>query len=144
MASIVAFQAVDRGLIPCWRSFFYCSLCKNQEIKKGVRSGIRTHAHIRGPECSHQHCWGRTCPWVWRLRPLGHPDMFILWLNNDISWEYFVRTKKCSRWGLNSQPPHILHHELLISTARWPIAPLEQANKPEKTSTQLIKNINPM
>ena len=30
---------------------------------------------------------------------------------------------------MNSQPPHLLHQKLLISTARWPIAPLEQPHK---------------
>ena len=41
----------------------------------GVRSGIRTHAHYCGPECS----WNRKDveSWVWRLRPLGHPDKWI-------------------------------------------------------------------
>ena len=42
---------------------------KNQ--KESVRSGVRTHAHIRGPEHS---IWRFVLPWVWRLRPLGHPD----------------------------------------------------------------------
>ena len=38
-----------------------------------VRSGIRTHALIRGPECS-LHRSEECISWVWRLRPLGHPD----------------------------------------------------------------------
>ena len=57
MASIVAFQAVDRGSIPRWGSFFDYFHYKNITKIKAVRSGIRTHAHIRGPECSHQQ-WG--------------------------------------------------------------------------------------
>ena len=40
MASIVAFQAVDRGSIPCWRSSFYCFYCKNQKIKKVSEVGF--------------------------------------------------------------------------------------------------------
>ena len=41
--------------------------------KDFVRSGIRTHALIRGPECSLR--WSEEySSWVWRLRPLGHPD----------------------------------------------------------------------
>ena len=54
MVSIVAFQAVDRGSITRWRSYFWQS-SNNNEIVKGknfVRSGIRTHAHISGPEFS--------------------------------------------------------------------------------------------
>ena len=45
--------------------------------KKGiVRSGIRTHAHIRGPEFS--LLWSEEAnSWVWRLRPLGHPDILL-------------------------------------------------------------------
>jgi hypothetical protein len=39
-----------------------------------VRSGIWTHALIRGPECS-SSIGGEGVPWVWRLRPLGHPDI---------------------------------------------------------------------
>ena len=44
--------------------------------KKFVRSGIRTHAHIRGPERPIPICLlsEGNQPWVWRLRPLGHPD----------------------------------------------------------------------
>lgn len=48
--------------------------------KKLVRSGIRTHAHIGGPEGplgTHFCHWvivTSFCTWVWRLRPLGHPD----------------------------------------------------------------------
>ena len=47
-----------------------------------VRSGIRTHAHIRGPERSILRlrlCEERCEPWVWRLRPLGHPDCSVTW-----------------------------------------------------------------
>ncbi len=33
--------------------------------------------------------------------------------------------KPCSRWGSNSQPQHCSAAYCLISTARWPIAPLE-------------------
>ena len=38
-----------------------------------VRSGIRTHALIRGPERSIVS--EEYSSWVWRLRPLGHPDL---------------------------------------------------------------------
>ena len=34
MASIVAFQAVDRGSIPRWRIFFYYSYYKNEKKNK--------------------------------------------------------------------------------------------------------------
>lgn len=34
MVSIVAFQAVDRGSIPCWRSIFSPQATKNIQIKK--------------------------------------------------------------------------------------------------------------
>ena len=53
MVSIVAFQAVDRGSIPRCRIIFYTKPKKKEkkkEKKRYVRSGIRTHAHIRGPE----------------------------------------------------------------------------------------------
>ena len=58
MVSIVAFQAVDRGSIPRCRNipfvfFFYQDRHSGgYEKKTGVRSGIRTHAHICGPERS--------------------------------------------------------------------------------------------
>ena len=54
MVSIVAFQAVDRGSIPCCRIIFYNNKKKEKKQEKSyVRSGIRTHAHIRGPESPH-------------------------------------------------------------------------------------------
>ena len=47
--------------------------------KSFVRCGIRTHALIRGPEFSWQLCIAEQGnPWVWRLRPLGQPDMLSL------------------------------------------------------------------
>ena len=46
--------------------------------EKIVRSGIWTHAHIRGPERSFLPLDGKIIkPWVWRLRPLGHPDTYF-------------------------------------------------------------------
>ena len=55
---------------------------KVQKKKYFVRSGIRTHAHIRGPECSLQ-CSEESFSWVWRLRPLGHPDILVLLLKSS-------------------------------------------------------------
>ena len=55
MVSIVAFQAVDRGSIPRWRSFVFSLLKIILMEEKSVRSGIRTHAHISGPEISRSH-----------------------------------------------------------------------------------------
>ena len=50
-----------------------------EKVVKGVvRSGIRTHAHIRGPECSLDSS-EEYISWVWRLRPLGHPDFTSIW-----------------------------------------------------------------
>ena len=75
MVSIVAFQAVDRGSIPCCRIIFYNKPKKKKERKKTCQkwdSNPRPHSWTRKPsatvivEGSH--------PWVWRLRPLGHPD----------------------------------------------------------------------
>ncbi len=44
--------------------------------KRFVRKGIWTPALIWGPEISHLHPTREQgfLPWVWRLRPLGHPD----------------------------------------------------------------------
>ena len=60
MVSIVAFQAVDRGSIPRCRIIFLQQTKKKKRKKKKkkryVRSGIRTHAHIHGPE-SPQPLW---------------------------------------------------------------------------------------
>ena len=54
--------------------------------KMFVRSGIWTHARIRGPEHSQLAAMqARYYPWVWRLRPLGHPDIW----NNDALWKTF-------------------------------------------------------
>ena len=54
-------------------------LKKNRYVKKSfVRSGIRTHALIRGPECS-LNSSEEYFSWVWRLRPLGHPDFASTW-----------------------------------------------------------------
>ena len=55
MVSIVAFQAVDRGSIPRWRSFVFSLLKIILMEEKSVRSGIRTHAHISGPEISRSY-----------------------------------------------------------------------------------------
>ena len=62
MVSIVAFQAVDRGSIPrcrnCLFVFFKFKMAILGDMKKKhVRSGIRTHAHICGPECSWPLYW---------------------------------------------------------------------------------------
>ena len=60
---------------------FYKVLIKLENSPKSyfVRSGIWTHALIRGPEFSFTEALylRARCviPWVWRLRPLGHPDI---------------------------------------------------------------------
>ena len=47
----------------------------DQKKNDYVRSGIRTHASIRRPERPLPLRNGKEWqPWVWRLRPLGHPD----------------------------------------------------------------------
>ena len=45
----------------------------NLQVKITVRSGIWTHASMWRPEVPFYS--GRSQPWVWRLRPLGHPDI---------------------------------------------------------------------
>ena len=57
-------------------SMIVSELVECKVVTKVVRSGIWTHAHIRGPEHSYLQIWRRNdaIPWVWRLRPLGHPD----------------------------------------------------------------------
>ena len=51
-----------------------------------VRSEIWTHARIRGLEHSQLAAMqAMYYPWVWRLRPLGHPDS----CNNDALWQTF-------------------------------------------------------
>ena len=61
MVSIVAFQAVDRGSIPRCRNCLFVFFNSRWQFrgyeKKHVRSGIRTHAHICGPECSWPLYW---------------------------------------------------------------------------------------
>ena len=54
------------------RNYVFTKCC---DKKSFVRSGIRTHALIRGPEISDY--WERYIPWVWRLRPLGHSDILL-------------------------------------------------------------------
>ena len=50
--------------------------CLISVAKSCVRCGIRTHALIRGPEFSSYSLSGKKAePWVWRLRPLGQPDI---------------------------------------------------------------------
>ena len=84
----------------------FLSMVAKKERKNDVRSGIRTHAHRCGPEHSVS---AEDLSWVWRLRPLGHPDM----LTNEATYdknnkpEFNVWEKNCSRWGSNSQPPHV-------------------------------------
>ena len=51
-------------------SIYFVLEIRRWEKKVCVRSGIRTHASIRRPESPR---WG-SFAWVWRLRPLGHPD----------------------------------------------------------------------
>ena len=57
---------------------YYARIGFEKVLKKFVRSGIWTHALIRGPEvsCTKALYLRARCviPWVWRLRPLGHPD----------------------------------------------------------------------
>ena len=59
----------------CFGSSIWMTCSPSQKIS--VRSGIRTHASKGRPErpyrMSSQQCRGIE-PWVWRLRPLGHPD----------------------------------------------------------------------
>ena len=48
-------------------------------------------------------------------------------LDSPRSTEFVTSKRMCSRWGSNSQPRHCSAGDCLISTARWPIAPLEPA-----------------
>ena len=67
-------------------------VCKFLLVKNVVvRSGIRTHALIRGPEISVYR--EGFIPWVWRLRPLGHPDILIIMWKN-IHFQYSENTNK--------------------------------------------------
>ena len=75
MVSIVAFQAVDRGSIPCCRIIFYNKPKKKKRKKKTCQkwdSNPRPHSWTRKPSAT--AIVEGTHPWVWRLRPLGHPD----------------------------------------------------------------------
>ena len=75
-------------LINIWCYFLSkCSTLYHEFFSKKknflVRSGIRTHALIRGPECSLLRS-EEYSSWVLRLRPLGHPDMLYQWVANLI------------------------------------------------------------
>ena len=79
-------------LIYCWyeKKHYYQRIIKpklfhEEKLEKRyfVRSGIRTHAHIRGPECS-LLCSEESISWVWRLRPLGHPDILVYQQNSYV------------------------------------------------------------
>ena len=79
MASIVAFQAVDRGSIPRCRNCLFAFLNSRWQFR-----GIWKKICQKWDSNPRPHLWTRTLlatllakgshPWVWRLRPLGHPD----------------------------------------------------------------------
>ena len=78
---LAAVQKIIFSKITFWIMFYIYEkfyLKSNDGIKQKVcvRSGIRTHALIRGPECS-LHRSEENISWVWRLRPLGHPDFIV-------------------------------------------------------------------
>ena len=50
---------------------------------------LRTHALRRGPEFS-LTISEEGFPWVWRLRPLGHPDLYTKLILNNI-WTSFIK-----------------------------------------------------
>ena len=67
-------KQVDLKQMKTYNNFLDIHSKKKKSQKLFVRSGIRTHAHIRGPESSLLRSEEFTS-WVWRLRPLGHPDI---------------------------------------------------------------------
>ena len=79
MVSIVAFQAVDRGSIPRCRNCLFAFLNSRWQFR-----GIWKKICQKWDSNPRPHLWTRTLlatllakgshPWVWRLRPLGHPD----------------------------------------------------------------------
>jgi hypothetical protein len=73
-----------------WENFKIC------EKLSRVRSGIWTHAFFRRPECLGPYFQGKSCrAWVWRLRPLGHPD--ILLMRIPFTRKFAVKTKRISK-----------------------------------------------
>ena len=75
-----------KTLVPS--TFHFWILQKQNDF---VRSGIRTHALIRGPECS--LVGEESISWVWRLRPLGHPDIVMRGQFDDFI-PYYVELHK--------------------------------------------------
>ena len=76
MVSIVAFQAVDRGSIPRWRTVLLSFWMRIRREQKNVSEvGFEPTPTSVDQNSLDQELITGTYPWVWRLRPLGHPDM---------------------------------------------------------------------
>ncbi len=63
-------------------------------------------------------------PWTF-LKLITTIWCFMLGFGLHRKWNVSRLLKPCSRWGWNSQPRHCSAAYCLISTTRWPIAPLE-------------------
>ena len=69
-----------------WFCIVFNSWNTSQRLKSSDWSGIRTHAHIRVPEISSEKF-----SWDWRLRPLGHPALYVaLYISVWVACCYFV------------------------------------------------------
>lgn len=98
---------------------YYLNVNTWQNKKVAVRSGIWTHALIRGPEFSIQLPIMRVrySPWVWRLRPLGHPDRVkLMWkiltskTNGYIFWAEI-------KWIFNFWKKHLAERSFDLRTS---------------------------
>ena len=98
---------------------YYSNVNTWQNKKVAVRSGIWTHALIRGPEFSIQLPIMRVrySPWVWRLRPLGHPDRVkLMWKILTSKTNGYIFWAKI-KWIFNFWKKHLAERSFDLRTS---------------------------
>ena len=98
---------------------YYLNVNTWQNKKVAVRSGIWTHALIRGPEFSIQLPIMRVrySPWVWRLRPLGHPDRVkLMWKILTSKTNGYIFWAKI-KWIFNFWKKHLAERSFDLRTS---------------------------
>ena len=98
---------------------YYLNVNTRQNKKVAVRSGIWTHALIRGPEFSIQLPIMRVrySPWVWRLRPLGHPDRVkLMWKILTSKTNGYIFWAKI-KWIFNFWKKHLAERSFDLRTS---------------------------
>ena len=126
MVSIVAFQAVDRGSIPRWRKYIFCSIL-GWSIVWFIHPSVRP---LVSDESTFLHI------------PEGSKNFLLALPNRSGLWQPFIQPcyflqklkkilkKHCQEWDLNPRPhlwtriPMAMHVALSFYTWVWRLRPL--------------------